>query len=135
MSNKPNNYQKHLNQEQRIVIEKGLDSGKSIKTIAQETGKDPTTISKEIKRHRIFKEHNTFNRSEHRCNLTSTCRLKNVCGTYGLNCRKQCRNCPRCYRYCPDYVPYDYHCSLTDRAPFVCNACSKKAQCRLDKYF
>ena len=35
MSNKPNNYQKHLNQEQRIVIEKGLDSGKSIKTIAQ----------------------------------------------------------------------------------------------------
>ena len=61
MSNKPNNYQKHLNQEQRIVIEKGLDSGKSIKTIAQETGKDPTTISKEIKRHRIFKEHNTFN--------------------------------------------------------------------------
>ena len=62
MSNKPNNYQKHLNQEQRIVIEKGLDSGKSLKTIAQETGKDPTTISKEIKRHRIF---------------------------YGLNCRKQ----------------------------------------------
>lgn len=40
-----------------------------------------------------------------------------------------------CHKHCPDFIPYDYHCKLTDKAPYVCNGCQKKAQCRLDKYF
>ncbi|MBP3717933.1 MAG: helix-turn-helix domain-containing protein, partial [Eubacterium sp.] len=43
-------YQKHMNQDDRVVIEKGLDQSKSLKSIASELGKDPTTISKEIKK-------------------------------------------------------------------------------------
>ena len=44
--------QKHMTMDQRIIIEKGLDQGSSIRSIALQLGKDPTTISKEIKKHR-----------------------------------------------------------------------------------
>lgn len=52
-----------------------------------------------------------------------------------FGCKKECKYCPRCHKHCPDFIPYDYHCKLTDKAPYVCNGCQKKAQCRLDKYF
>lgn len=52
--------QKHMTMDQRIMIEKGLDQGSSFRSIAIQLGKDPTTISKEIKKHRIFQEHNPF---------------------------------------------------------------------------
>ena len=42
--------QKHMTMDQRIIIEKGLDQGSSIRSIALQLGKDPTTISKEIKK-------------------------------------------------------------------------------------
>lgn len=53
--------QKHMTLEQRIIIEKELDKGSSLRSIASLISKDPTTISKEIKKHRLFKEHNHFN--------------------------------------------------------------------------
>lgn len=41
-----------MTQDNRVVIEKGLDASKPLSSIAAELGKDPTTISKEIKKHR-----------------------------------------------------------------------------------
>lgn len=124
-----------MNQENRIVIEKGLDASRPMSAIASELGKDPTTISKEIKKHRLFQKHNTFNEKPNRCALAKDCRRKDLCGTYAPICKRGCRNCPQCHRRCPDFVPFDYHCPLTDKAPFVCNGCRKKASCRLDKYY
>ena len=42
----------HLTLDQRVVIQKGLDNCDSFAAIAKRVGKDPTTISKEVKRHR-----------------------------------------------------------------------------------
>ena len=56
--------QKHMTMDQRIIIEKGLDQGSSIRSIALQLGKDPTTISKEIKKHRTIQEHSPFNESK-----------------------------------------------------------------------
>ena len=56
--------QKHMTLDQRIMIEKGLDQGSSLRSIALQLGKDPTTISKEIKKHRSIQEHNHFNESK-----------------------------------------------------------------------
>ena len=39
--------QKHMTLEQRIIIEKELDKGSSLRSIASLITKDPTTISKE----------------------------------------------------------------------------------------
>ncbi len=69
MSKKIQTNQKHMNQDNRIVIEKGLDAGRSMSAVVVELGKDITTISKEIKKHRIFQKHNTFNEKPNRCAL------------------------------------------------------------------
>ena len=48
--------QKHLTFEQRVDIEKGLTENKSFAEIAKLIGKDPSTVSKEVRRHSHEKE-------------------------------------------------------------------------------
>ena len=83
--------QKHLTMDQRITIEKGLDQGRSLRSIALQLGKDPTTISKEIKKHRSFQEHNPFNESKNKCALVKDCKKKNICGIYAPVCKRMCK--------------------------------------------
>ena len=49
--------------------------------------------------------------------------------------QRMCRSCNHCNSHCEDFIPRSYHCSLLDKAPFVCNGCSKKNPCRLDKAY
>ena len=42
---------KHLTLDDRIEIQNGLQNGITFKTIAKRIGKDPTTVSKEVKKH------------------------------------------------------------------------------------
>ena len=72
--------QKHLTLEDRNYIEQALNHGMTFKEIAKFLSKDPTTISKEIKKHRIRKEPNTFNGCGNICKNRFSCRRKNVCG-------------------------------------------------------
>ena len=134
MSNKIETNQKHMNQDNRVVIEKGLDTSKPLSIIAVELGKNPTTISKEIKKHRSFQEHNRFNEPSFRCALAKDCHRKHVCSTE-LFCKRECKRCNKCHNFCKDFVPFDYACPKTKKAPYVCNGCSKKSGCRLDKYY
>ncbi|WP_031554275.1 helix-turn-helix domain-containing protein, partial [Oribacterium sp. FC2011] len=67
MSKKIQTSQKHMNQNDRVVIEKRLDLSVSFRAIGAELGKDPTTIAKEVKKHRVFQEHNKFNEKPYRC--------------------------------------------------------------------
>ena len=53
--NKPIHNQKHLTLSDRTFIEQELVQGSSFKSIADVLGKDPTTISKEVKLHRVLK--------------------------------------------------------------------------------
>ena len=123
-----------MNQNDRVVIEKRLDLSVSFRAIGAELSKDPTTIAKEVKKHRVFQEHNKFNEKPYRCANAKDCHKKNVCSTV-LFCKRECKNCNKCHSYCEDYKPFDYHCPLTDKAPFVCNGCPKKTYCRLDKFY
>lgn len=84
-----------MTQDNRVVIDKGLDASKPLSTIAAELGKDPTTISKEIKKHRVFQEHNKFNEPAFRCALAKDCHKKHVCSTE-LFCKKECKRCNKC---------------------------------------
>lgn len=130
----PGNH-KHMTQDNRVLIEKGLDAALSLRKIAQELEKDPSTISKEIKKHRTLHPHNTFNELPNKCVHYSDCKKKHLCAIRNSSCKKLCRNCHLCNRICPDFVAKSYHCHLLDKAPFVCNGCPKKRHCRLDKYF
>ena len=130
----PGNH-KHMTQDNRVTIEKGLDTGTSLRKIADSIGKDPSTVSKEIKKHRTLYAHNTFNEPSNKCALFRNCRIKQLCIGSMPSCKKMCYTCSRCNRICPDFVPRSYHCERLDKAPFVCNGCSQKNRCRMDKYY
>lgn len=127
--------QKHMTLDDRISIEKGLEQHQSLRSIALALGKDPTTISKEIKKHRTLHEHNHFNEPRNKCTFFKDCKKKNICQTYSPVCKKMCRLCNHCNSHCTDFIPRSYHCSKLDKAPFVCNGCAKKTGCRMDKAF
>lgn len=136
MSDTTRTYQKHLTQENRVTIETGLNAGNSLRSIALQIGKDPTTISKEVKKHRVFPPRNTFNDHFNQCALRNECRRKNVCASTAVSCqRKHCKTCRRCNRRCPDFIAQSYQCAKLNHAPFVCNACEKKIGCRLQKAY
>ena len=54
--NRPKGNQKHIDLSGRIRIEQGLNNGESFRTIARNLNKDPSTISKEVRRHSVIKE-------------------------------------------------------------------------------
>ena len=130
------NRQKHLTLENRVTIETGLKEGKSFRMIADELGKDPTTISKEIRKHRIIVERNKFNERKNQCALFSKCKRKNICDSASYSCiGRLCRNCPQCNRRCPDFIQVSYICPKTEHAPYVCNACKSKPGCRFQRAY
>lgn len=52
---------KHLTEEQRAFIAEALQSQLSFKKIAEILGKDPTTISKEVKANRVYQPDTLYN--------------------------------------------------------------------------
>ena len=109
---KPN---KHLTYEERNFIEIGLNKGRNFTEISKDIRKDRTTISKEVQKHRLKKMPGGFNNS------------KNLCKNR-FECRKfDCTNKKECYE---EEICYE----LTG-APYVCNGCERKNNCRKIKYY
>lgn len=135
MSNATPGNHKHLTLDNRILIEKSLDQDSTLKSIAIKLEKDPTTIAKEIKKHRILHKHFSYGEGYNKCAKRKECTKKQVCNLKTVYCSSHCKKCRYCNSRCPDFVEISYHCTKTDKAPFVCNSCSKKTRCRLDKYF
>ena len=117
--------QKHLTIEDRIYIQNELDKGTSFKDIARFLCKDPTTISKEVKARRAsdWFHKGTFLNAKNFCTKRFRCKKTNACNKI-LLCGVKCASCPPCNQTCPDFQKE--RCSKLDRAPYVCNGCSKK---------
>lgn len=102
----------HLTLQDRQIIQKGIESRSSKVAIAKTIGKDPSTIAKEIRKHRDLKRRNAFNQ-------------RNICIYL-----KECHTCKkRCSRY------KEKTCSKRDRSPGSCNKCPDISKCHLDKFF
>lgn len=116
--------QKHLTLEDRKYIERSLNEGKSFKDIARFLCKDPTTISKEVKLHRLsdWYHKGTFYNAHNFCVHRYHCRKTNVCNKIIL-CGIKCSSCPTCNQTCPNFEKE--RCTRLDKAPFVCNGCTK----------
>lgn len=117
--------QKHLSLEDRIYIENELNKGTSFKNIARFLCKDPTTISKEVRAHRLsdWYHKGTFYNAKNFCVHRYHCKRENVCGKIIL-CGVKCTSCPTCNQTCRDFEKE--RCNRLDKAPYVCNGCSKK---------
>ena len=125
--------QKHLTLSDRILIEKGLNGSLSFSEIGRQIHKDPTTVSKEVRRHTKVKEFNGYGNIPCQANadIHSRCTLKHACGD--MDCDLPCRQCRsfRCSDICKEYRPQQ--CERLNKAPYVCNGCGKRVNCRMDK--
>lgn len=117
--------QKHLTLENRIYIENELNKATSFKDIAKFLCKDPTTISKEVKAHRLsdWYHKGTFYNAKNFCVHRYHCKKTNACGKMIL-CGIKCASCPTCNQTCKDFEKE--RCSRLDKAPYVCNGCPMK---------
>lgn len=122
-------YQKHLTLLNREDIEKLLKAGFKFYQIAENIQKDPTTISKEIRKYRTEHTPSNFNNKSNFCKHKDKCNLKNICNS---NCHSECRRCGKCNSVCPKYE-LDV-CEKLLKPPYVCNSCNSYAQCRKIKY-
>lgn len=132
MSNKDLCKGKHLKIEDRIIIEYGLDQNYTLKEIAERVKKDPTTISKEIKRNRFLKSSKRKENTLQSCKHRKSCTKTNLCNS---NCGKQCKKCrfTNCYRICNEYSIKK--CTKLNRYPYVCNSCSTVTMCTDEKSY
>lgn len=126
---------KHLTLEERELIENWLTDFDGVnitfKVIAESLAKDPTTISKEIKKHRkLYKASGFNNPNFNLCELKFQCKESNVCKT---NCKHICRECDHCNNFCPKFKKMT--CSKLLKPPYVCNNCSNRPSCKYEKYF
>ena len=120
----------HLTLDERNFIEQELSKNTSFKEIAKHLEKDPTTISKEVKKHRIRKEGQAIHAGFNHCARKYNCHRHNLCNP---RCSKECRHCIYCNKVCSDFE--DGICLRLKRAPFVCNGCTEKYGCKLTKYY
>ena len=136
---RPKGNQKHLDLSARIIIEQRLNNGDSFRSIAMELSKDPSTISKEVRRHSIIRERssdafaptpcaNNYDISRPRVNA---CKIMHMCGDN--ECRHRCVLCRkfRCSDVCKFYNPRE--CEKLNKPPYVCNGCGKRTNCMMDK--
>ena len=120
----------HLTLDEREYIEHELMNNTSFADIAKYLGKDKTTISKEIKKHRIRKEGQSIHIGFNKCARRYNCHRKNICST---RCKKECKQCKDCNSVCPDFE--DGICFRLKHSPYVCNGCSNRFNCRSTKYY
>ena len=132
MNNKGN--QKQLTFEQRVDIEKGLTENKSFAEIGRTIGKDPSTISKEVRLHAHTKEHPDAGYTNPPCIHRKTCKIVCLCDEQcGIVC-KLCRKPDmRCINICPGYETAE--CEKLKKPPYVCNGCVKKTNCLMPRKF
>lgn len=124
---------KHLTLSQRIEIEKGLGCGKSFSQIAKEIHKDPSTVSKEVRKHSKPSQRRNIGFAPIPCSLRKECDLKSLClKDCGIKC-KVCREPHmRCIDFCTKYKPVI--CDKLSKPPYVCNNCYKRINCLFLKH-
>lgn len=120
---------KHLTLEDRVLIRDRLNKRVSLRQIAVELGRHPSTISNEIKGHLKYRRTGSvvscFNDCRHRigCDYLRLCR--DTCT------RSRCCTCPHCREFCPDYE--QQICERLQTSPYVCNGCPERKKCTLEK--
>ena len=123
----------HFTLEERIEIQECLKRSLRCQEIAWRVGKDPTAVSREIRRNRICDGvRHGYAKASLRCKHFDECSVEGLCGAYC--CDHECRTCRRrdCTKSCPDYA--EVVCPRIRRFPHVCNGCKKRSSCKLVRY-
>ena len=118
---------------ERISLQKFLGEGLTFKEIARTLGKDPSTISREVRKHMSQVATGRPGYPYNPCKHRKSCRAKNLCSRG--DCHRQsvqyCKLCSDCSKHCPDFL--EEICSSRFKVPYVCNGCSQISKCTLMK--
>lgn len=127
------NKNKHLVLDDRYDIQHGLDASLSFKAIGAAIGKDCTTVSKEIRAHIIFVKKGASYRPFNDCANRFHCNYSgDACDECSRKNKKKCSTCGSCVPTCADYKKEV--CPLLSKPPYVCNGCTKRNECTLEKH-
>lgn len=121
----------HLTLEERVSIAGHLDKRDSFKAIGAALGRDCTTISKEVRSHKIYKKTGAPGRAFNNCAHRHGCDHRRLCTACTSN--RYCWSCKKCTAVCPDFA--EETCGMLSRAPYVCNGCPNLKKCTLEKCF
>lgn len=125
--------QKHMSLHDRSIIESMLDQKYTFTQIANTLEKDPTTIAKEVKAHTIIKKIGAKGATYNSCAKRFSCTKSHICTTCNsLRKYSQCKRCNMCNAFC-EFFEKEV-CSRLSKAPHVCNGCSNRYKCSLDKH-
>lgn len=123
---------KHLTLDHRSHIQTSLNEGRSFRQIAKFLNMDPSSISKEIRKHRIRSVTGAIGRVPNKCIHRLDCTINGLCSKSRCT-RLACRSCKKCNDLCSKFM--EDQCHLLKGPPYVCNGCSRKNLCVLNKYF
>ena len=135
MSRKIKGNGKHLTFSDRVYIEQELMQGSSFRNIAAKLGKDPSTISKEIRLHCAVAPNGTY-RFPHctACSKYKKCKdIVFLCTTCKEVLCWRCNANRNLARNCKDYDPFT--CLKLAKPPYVCNGCEQKSKCHDSKKY
>lgn len=123
---------KHLTLEERITIETQLKLKSSLKSIASLINKSPSSVSREIRSHLIFRRVGAMNLNYNACVHRFSCSNSHICPVCHSERKfKLCRRCSMCNSFCKDFE--EQICSRLLKTPYVCNGCSQRISCTLEK--
>ncbi len=122
---------KFFTYEDRLEIQKQLKNAASLKSIARALDKNPTTISREIKKYsaEVATGYPGFPFNE--CKNRMHCRNKKICEKCTRSSAAYCKLCPQCNHNCEEFVREI--CTARFRSPYVCNGCETLGKCTLMK--
>lgn len=123
--------QKHLTLQERFIISNLLDKHTSFKAIGIAIDKDCTTISKEVRNHRLFQKTGAIGKAYNACRKRFHCDVRLFCD--GCRRNRRCCSCKLCNFICPDFI--NEICSKLSKAPYVCNGCISLKSCTLEKCY
>ena len=132
----PRTKKTHMNIEMREVIEEGLRSGQSARTIAKRISVSPSTVTREVKANRTVKR----GRPQRNDPASALCANYESCQRSAEacpNCQTRFTNCKKCrtkmcYTVCDGFKLK--MCDVTEKWPYVCpSACRKRGWCKLPK--
>ena len=117
----------------RLAIETGLRSGKTVYCIAKELSRPVTTVTREIRARAVESDKGAAYRVTNRCAFRMECGRREVCAHCLYDGKRQCRFCRQCNSHCPAFV--EQRCGRLERPPFVCNGCAEERRCVLRKRY
>lgn len=125
---------KHLTFKERCLIQSMLNDKYNLSAIANTIEKDPSTVSKEIRAHITVANkgglHTNYNSCVHRLNCTKS----HICvECHSVRKFKLCKRCSMCNAFCNHFEKEV--CNNLSSPPYVCNGCSSRTYCTLQKHF